>query len=120
MKRRALILAALVAVLLAIPMAAVAKGGIPTAATIHGKDLAAMFSRRAGPPGSGDLAARYTVTYLIPPRCWWHHQGPPGPAPYAAGGPVTYTPARELGADGRRVQAGWWQATPSYPRCLRR
>jgi hypothetical protein len=145
MKPRALIMAALAALLLAIPVAAVAKGSLPTAATIHGHDLAApitlrgssapgsgtdlailvqhgglfaaMFQQEAGPvPNrpSSDLGPRYTVTYLIPRIAG-------GPAklrqdlyPYAAGGPVTYTPAGQLGADGRGVQAGWWQATPGF------
>jgi hypothetical protein len=145
MKPRAVIVAALAAVLFALPVAATAKGGLPTAATIHGQDLAApitlrgnaepysgtdlailvqhgglfaaMFQPEAGPvPNrpSSDLGARYTVTYLIPLAAG-------GPAklrqdlyPYAAGGPVTYTPAGQLGFGSRLVQAGWWQATPGF------
>jgi hypothetical protein len=147
MKPRALIVAALAAALLAVPVAAAAKGGLPTAATIQGQDLAAPITLRGNAdPGMGtdlailvqhgglfaamslpqresglvpnrpssDLGARYTVTYLMP-------RAAGGPAelrqdlyPYAAGGPVTYTPAGQLGAEGRRVQAGWWQATPGF------
>lgn len=147
MKRRALIVVALAAVLFAIPVTAAAKGSLPTAASIHGKDLAAPITLRGnGEPFSGtdlamlvqhgglfaalfqppqeaglvpsrpsrDLGARYTVTYLIP-------RGAGGTAkvrqdlyPYAAGGPVTYTPAGQLGGEGRRVRAGWWQATPGF------
>jgi len=147
MKLRALSMAALAAVLFAIPVAAVAKASLPTAATIHGNDLAAPITLRGNAepysgtdlailvqhggllaamflprqeaglipnPPSSDLGARYAVTYLIP-------RAAGGPAklrqdlyPYAAGGPVTYTPAGQLGAEGRRVQAGWWQATPGF------
>jgi hypothetical protein len=146
MKLRALIMAALAAVLLVIPVAAVAKESLPTAATIHGEDLAAPITVRgnAAPysgtdlailvqhggllaamflppqesglvpnPPSGDLGARYTVTYLIP-RAGGGVKVRQELYPYAAGGPVTYTPAGQLGAEGRRVQAGWWQNTPGF------
>ena len=143
--KRALIMAALVAVLVAIPVAAVAKGGVPTAATIRGKDLAVPITLRGnGEPGSGtdlailvqhgglfaamfqpeaglvpnppssDLGARYTVTYVIPRAAGGTAKVRQDLYPYAAGGPVTYTPAGQLSGEGRRVQAGWWQATPGF------
>jgi hypothetical protein len=147
MKPRALIVATVVAVLLAIPVAAAAKGSLPTAATIHGKDLAAPITLRGNAdPGMGtdlailvqhgglfaamslphresglvpnrpseDLGARYSVSYLIPRAAGGTVQVRQDLYPYAAGGPVTYTPPGQLGGDGRRVQAGWWQATPGF------
>jgi hypothetical protein len=147
MKPRTLIMAALAAVLFAIPEAAVAKGSLPTAATIHGNDLTAPITLRGNAwPGSGsdlailvqhsgvfgaifqpdqesglvptppsrDLGTRYRVTYLIPREGGGTVKVRQELYPYAAGGPVTYTPAGQLGGDGRRVQAGWWQATPGF------
>jgi hypothetical protein len=145
MKLRALIVAGVAAVLFATPVAAVAKGGLPAAATIYGKDLAAPITLRGnGEPGSGtdlamlvqhgglfaamfqpeaglvpnrpssDLGARYTVTYVIPRAAGGTAKLRQDLYPYAAGGPVTYTPAGQLGFGGRGVQAGWWQATPGF------
>jgi hypothetical protein len=147
MKLRALIVAGLAAVLFAIPVAAVAKESLPTAATIHGNDLAAPITLRGNaepyigtdlailvqhggllaamvqPPQesglvpnrpSSDLGARYTVTYLIPHAAGGTAKVRQDLYPYAAGGPVTYTPAGQLSGEGRRVQAGWWQATPGF------
>jgi hypothetical protein len=147
MKRRALIVAALAAVLFVIPVAAVAKESLPTAATIHGNDLAAPITLRGNAePGSGtdlailvqhggllaamvqppqesglvpnrpssDLGARYSATFLIPRAAGGTAKVRQDLYPYAAGGPVTYTPAGQLSGESRRVQAGWWQTTPGF------
>lgn len=72
----------------------------------------------AGRPG-GDLGPRYTITYVVP-------GGPNGKEdlirqdlyPYAAGSPVTYTPAGQTLFGTRRTIGGWYRAAPELKAAL--
>ncbi len=148
MKPRVLAVAALAALLLAVPSAAQAKGA--TAATIDGGGPGGLPGgpitlRGEGEPGSGTdlgmlaqgsglytvvfgddpgavlkaaptdrLGPRYTITWTFPdPNGGKDRQVRQDVYPYAAGGPVTFTPAGQPVLD-MTTSGGWYQGFDGF------
>jgi MYXO-CTERM domain-containing protein len=131
-----------VAVVLALPAAAQAKG--PSAASITGPGLfspitvdavghesgfigqtgffPATFGQTPDPMlaarPKGDLGPRYTITYTVPGPNNTNSVVRQGLYPYAEGGPVLYTKPGQRFFDGQRTHGGWFRATPDLTRTL--
>jgi hypothetical protein len=112
MEPRALTVAALAAVLLAIPVAAAAKGSLPTAATIHGKDLAAP----------SPCAATRTLAWAPTWPSWSSTAACSPPCPCPAGvGPGPQPPKRGSGRPLPRhlpdPPGRWWHRQGPHRTC---
>src|SRR5215467_7891544 len=81
-------------------------------------------ARLAGAPPAGTLGPRYTLIYTVPgvtpnPTSAMYGHIRQDLYPWAAGGPVIYTPPGQQGFNGGTVQAaGWFRGRPPLARVL--